>query len=364
MTLPTIERIENNYFTLDFEKNDCNRSDVDNVFFTTFPHDDPTQGNVVYDRRKWVNDNMIRLEEGEGLYLYIKDRNDEAGYDSVRFTTKAYYNLNESTQRILFVFKGKLPSARGVWPAWWLNGGKQDQWIYKDSGNIETDKGLDRYSGKGHYYDTPSGVNPTDWPSAGEIDIIETINGDDVIHNTLHTCPQMCDSEWNHDGRLINCGNAKPGIDPNSGCSGKAYDSVDSEGTFACIWDRNTIQFYYWRPDEDVRGNGGPLSNNPEPDLWRIENLKNEVQLLETETECNNDSYGEWQCKNCKSSNSCLFKNMKMIFNITLCGKWAGNEFDNTEHALTNCHNYIFGEGKHLINNQVIKIEYVSARKL
>jgi hypothetical protein len=279
-------------------------------------------------------------------------------------TTKAYYNLNESTPKMLFVFKGKLPSARGIWPAWWLNGGRQDQWTYRDLGAVETDRGLDKYSGKGRYYDTPSGVNPTDWPAAGEIDIIETINGDDIIHNTLHTCPQMCDSEWNDDDGIINCGNAIPGLDPNSGCSGKAYDSVNSEGTFACLWSKNTIQFYYWRPDEDVRKNGGPLSQNPDPDRWGIKNLKNKVQLLETVTGCDKDSYGEWQCKNCSSSNSCIFKNMKMIFNITLCGKWAGHKFDDTEHALRNCQSYIFKEGKPSIHNQSLRIEYISVQKL
>jgi len=358
-----MEHIENRFFTLDFEKDSSDMSEVKKYFFTTFPHDDPTQGDVVYDRRKWVNENTIRLEKGDGLYLYIKNRNDNARFDSVRITSKAYYNLNEHNQRILFVFKGKLPSSKGLWPAWWLNGSKQDTWTYNKSGYIETDTNLDRYSGKGHFYDTPSAVNPTDWPSAGEIDIIETINGDNVIHNTLHTCPQMCDAEWNNNGHIINCSNAKPG-DPNSGCSGNTYETIVPEGTFACLWERNAIKFYYWNPGENVRGKGGPLNKAPDPESWRAENLKNKVELLETNAECDRSVHGEWQCKSCDSSNSCLFKNLKMIFNISLCGIWAGDKFDNTENSRNNCHAYIFGEGKHIISNQFLRIDYISVKEM
>ena len=338
-------------------------SEVENHFFTTFPHDDPTRGDVVYDRVKWVNEDMIRLAKEDGLYLYVKDRNDGLRFDSFRLTTKSYYNLNEDNPRLLFVFKGKLPSAKGVWPAWWLNGGREGEWTYNNSGNVQTDAGLDDYSGKGNYYDTPSAVNPTDWPSAGEIDIIETINGENVIHNTIHTCPQMCDSEWNSDGVVINCANAKNG-DPNSGCSGKPYKVDAVEGTFACIWESNMIKYYYWQPGADVRGAGGPLSENPLPGQWAKQNLKNEVRFLETDTECDDHLYQEWQCKNCASTSSCTFVNMKMILNITLCGSWAGNKFDQSGQPLQNCQSYILGEGRDEIHNQFMKVEYISVTKI
>jgi len=334
-----------------------------NHFFTTFPHDDPTEGDVVYDRKKWANQNMIKLEKGEGLYLYIKDRKDSIGYDSFRLTSKAYFNLTEQTPRILFVFKGSLPSARGIWPAWWLNGSYQDSWMYKGSEHIETNQDLDRYSGTGHFYDTPSAVNPTDWPAAGEIDIIETINGSNLIYNTIHTCPQMCDSKWNNDGPIINCANAKFD-DPNSGCSGKPYEVTEIEGTFACLWETETIRFYYWDPSENVRVDGGPLSHSPNPENWNTTHIKNTVRLLETDSECDNRLHGSWQCQSCESRNVCIFKNMKMIFNITLCGKWAGSQFDNTENSLTNCRAYIFGLGKKIIHNQFLKIEYISVSSL
>lgn len=355
--------IENRFFTLDFERNTYLMSDVETYFFTTFPHDDPTEGNVVYDRKKWQNIDIIDLNKGDGLYLYVKSRNDQLGYDSFRITTKAFYNLNENTKGILFVFKGQLPSNKGIWPAWWLNGSKQDAWTYKDPGTVVSDADLDKLSGIGHFYDTPSAVNGTDWPAGGEVDIIETINGDTLIHNTIHTCPQMCDSEWNNNGQIINCANAKAD-DPNAGCTGKPYAVASPEGTFACLWEKNTFKFYYWTPDLDVRSEGGPLSAHPDPERWTGEVLKNEVRMLETDSGCDSELHQVWQCNSCAESNTCTFTNMKMIFNATLCGKWAGNKFDDTADALQNCQKYISSEGKDKIDNQFMKIEYVAVRKI
>lgn len=359
----SVINFENQFFVMDFEYHKYELREVEKYFFTTFPHDDPTLGNVTYDRMKWVNDDMIKLSDYDGLYGYIKYRNDSSGFDSFRFTSKPYYNLNDDVQKILFVFKGKIPSAKGVWPAWWLNGSRQNKWLYTGKDQSVSDETLDEYSTKGEFHNTPSAVNCTDWPAAGEIDIIETINGDNIIHNTIHTCPQMCDSEWNNDGIYINCGNATP-TDPNSGCSGNPYKVNSPEGTFACLWESNSISFYYWGPEEEVRLNGGPLSDTPVLEMWNESNLKNQVKLLETNADCEENIYKEWQCKNCEDKNKCDFVNLKMIFNITLCGKWAGNEFDNTESSMDNCRDYIITEGKDSIDNQFMKIEYVAVKKL
>ena len=287
---------ENQFFVLDFENQKYDFSEVEKYFFTTFPHDDPTLGDVIYDRTKWVNDDMILLSDHDGFFGYIKYRNDVAGFDSFRFTSKPYYNLNNKVHKILFVFKGKFPSAKGVWPAWWLNGSRQSEWLYKENSNSVSDKSLDEYSGVGQFYNTPSPVNCTDWPAAGEVDIIETINGDNIIHNTIHTCPQMCDSEWNNDGVTINCGNATTS-DPNSGCSGIPYRVSSPEGTFACFWEKGSISFYYWQPQDDVKSDGGPLSNSPKPESWSKFNLKNQVRLLETDADCEEEIHKAWQCE-------------------------------------------------------------------
>ncbi|MCF8414397.1 MAG: hypothetical protein K9G44_13340, partial [Melioribacteraceae bacterium] len=210
---------ENSNFVLDFEMNNYSMDDVKEHFFTTYPHNDPTEGDVVYDRVRWENKDLIQLNNEDGLFLYIKKREADSNFDSFRLTSKSYYNLYSDEHKIMFVFKGKLPSGNSVWPAWWLNGGREAEWLYEAENILMEDSDLDLFSGVGEFYNTSSQVNSTDWPGAGEIDIIENINGQKLIHNTIHACPSMCDSEWNGDGEIINCANAKDG-DPNAGCSG------------------------------------------------------------------------------------------------------------------------------------------------
>ena len=353
---------ENIFFALDFENQQINISDVERYFFTTFPHNDPTLGDVVYDRLRWKNEEIIKLDPNGGLYGYIKNRNDSSSFDSFRFTSKPYFNLTNDVKKILFVFKGKLPSGKGLWPAWWLNGSREDEWIYKSFQKYISDDDLDLYSGKGEFYSTPSPVNCTDWPAGGEVDIIETINGDNIVYNTIHTCPQMCDSEWNDDGVLINCANATSS-DPNSGCSGVPYQLTSPEGTFACLWEENQINFYYWEPGSDVRSEEGPLSNNPNPEKWN-KHLKNHVRFLKTDFKCDEGIHMGWQCTNCEGKDKCSFVNLKMVINTTVCGKWAGSNFDETKNSASNCKTYIVNEGLDSINNQYLKIEYVSVKKI
>lgn len=351
---------DSDFYTLDFENEEITMEDVKRQFFTTFPHPDPTEGNVIYDRVRWKNDDIVSLKPQDGLYLSIKQGADITMFDAPRLTSKASYNLTNDKEQILFVFKGTMPSGNAIWPAWWLNGSYEKEWLTE---NAVQDKDLDKYSGKGNFYDTSSAVNSTDWPSAGEVDIIENINGQTLIHNTLHTCPQMYDSTWNGSSNVINCANGKPS-DPNAGCSGTAYQIDKPEGTFAALWSKNSIEFFYWTLDADVRSKGGPLSLQPNPASWRDEFRKNHVLLKPTDQVCDESIHQPWQCKNCAGSETKKLANLKMIFNITLCGKWAGAQFDNTPSANANCQAYIAGEGAKNIDSQFIKIAYLSVKRL
>lgn len=50
----------------------------------------------------------------------------------------------------------------------------------------------------------------------------------------------------------------------NTGCSGIPYPFAMPAGTFAYLWKRHTIQFFYWPP-----GQGGP-GNNKYSRIWRL----------------------------------------------------------------------------------------------
>ncbi|RMG34711.1 MAG: hypothetical protein D6732_10350, partial [Methanobacteriota archaeon] len=152
------DKYNNLFFKLDFEKDSVSFDRLTEYFFTTFPHNDPTAGDVVYDRTKWQNEEMLKIAENDALYGYVKFRKDSSAFDSFRLTSKPYYNLNENNERILFVFKGELPSGNGLWPAWWLNGSREDEWLYKKGEKALTDDYVDTFSGKGEFYNTSSPV--------------------------------------------------------------------------------------------------------------------------------------------------------------------------------------------------------------
>ena len=78
---------------MDFKNDKVDITDIEKYFFTTFPHDDPTLGDVVYDRMQWVNEEIVKFQKNDGLYGYIKYRDDNSSFDSFRFTSKPYYNL-------------------------------------------------------------------------------------------------------------------------------------------------------------------------------------------------------------------------------------------------------------------------------
>src|SRR5210317_1792072 len=61
----------NTFFVLDLEKEAMTMDSFRQLFFTNFPHEDPTRGDVVYDRSKWLHDDLFDFEEKEGLYAYL-----------------------------------------------------------------------------------------------------------------------------------------------------------------------------------------------------------------------------------------------------------------------------------------------------
>jgi hypothetical protein len=344
---------------------------------------DPTGGNVAYrntsdlisldttgDKPNIVlalgDPTEVTVDEKTGVLNYLGQIEPTNIFPSVRLTSnKTYTKENQH----VFILKAKLPSGKALWPAWWLTG---------------TDEGVQN-------------TLNAKWPTNGEIDIIELVNGNNEFKNVLHMC-KNCESRWFKGpklkgksgekdwGKITQCQGSYSG-----GCfSGESYDETDTkqltgngnlltmdkpEGIFACWWNPKaktitidstktdvlgTIQFYYWKFDEtDYSTEGGPLSSSPNPTNWE-DNIMAGVEYWKGELPSTDLPFpNNLACKNNGDKTDCNFNNMKMVFNTTICGDWAGNAF---EGGPDKCLEYINSpKGTTEIKGQKWEISYIAS---
>ena len=324
---------------------------------------DPTCGNVAYIDEFDDTTSSEKLISIEGKHLQLKlgkpthrkttdeilsylnqntsDTNKNV-FPSIRLTsTKSFKNDKQH----VFVLKAKLPYGRSLWPAWWLTG--------TDSGDQST-------------------LN-TKWPTNGEIDIIELVNEQNQFKNVLHMC-KKCNSRWKK-GLNDKWGKSKDCEGEfNSGCfEGTETPLKDPSGVFACWWNPETkdatiddnkvtilgsIQFYYWEYDKGDF-DGGPMSSNPNPTTWDKDMMAG-VEYWKTKGEGGSDD----KTADCDKA-TCQFNDMKMIFNTTVCGDWAGNIFDPDDagdNSVKKCLDYInTSDGSTAIQKQKWDISYIAA---
>lgn len=165
------------------------------------------------------------------------------------------------------------PWGCGVWPAWWTVG--------------------------------------DNWPNNGEIDIIEGVH--DNTHNqvTWHTAPGcVLTNTKNFTGTILSpiC---DANISSNAGCGvtdwsqvsyGPQFDSLGG-GIYAMKWDETGIAVWYFYRNAiptDL------LNFNPNPSGW------GQPSAYLSPNSCNISTY---------------FISHSIIFDITLCGVWAGNSY-------------------------------------
>ena len=109
------------------------------------------RGNVDWKRYMSDHEPLYKVKNGK-LTLYGIANNDIVPNDTAKFLTGGLYTKNKITLRYgKVVIKARLQAAQGVWPAIWLL--------------PETGK----------------------WPDAGEIDIMEHLNHDKFVYQTVHT---------------------------------------------------------------------------------------------------------------------------------------------------------------------------------
>ncbi|KAL3291832.1 mixed-linked glucanase [Colletotrichum asianum] len=257
------------FFTSDYSTGDYN--DVD-----------PTSGYVNYQSAENAQaQGLLKIVDGD-LYLGVDSTTtlDPAGVgrSSVRIESKSKY------QKGLFVadFSHFPKPTCGAWPAFWTVG--------------------------------------SPWPAAGEIDIVETWNLDNVNKVVIHTDGDIGECRINGTGMTgtvskPNCANYAAGQSDNEGCAGldssAPFGSAEG-GVYAMEWTDTAIKvwgFTHANVPADI-------ANNPNPDNWGTPSFTTSV---------------------CEASK--VFGEAQLIMNANFCGVagsegiWSGS--DNSCQAQT-----------------------------
>ncbi|SHL30071.1 glycoside hydrolase family 16 protein [Fibrobacter sp. UWEL] len=129
-------------------------------------------------------------------YLHIRAKNElfeRAPYTSARLITKGKYSFTYGTVEARIA----LPAGKGIWPAFWMLG---------------------------------ENIDEVNWPTCGEIDIIEAVNDEHVVYGTHH---------WAHEGQHADYGNSTKDYYGTS----KQLDITEFHN-YKMVWDKNVIAMY------------------------------------------------------------------------------------------------------------------------
>ncbi|KAI0042190.1 glycoside hydrolase family 16 protein [Auriscalpium vulgare] len=239
---------------------------------------DPSGGQAKYmSRKNAVNDGIAYVQADNVAVLKVDNTNDLAigkARHSVRITSTKTYNGG------LFIADFKaMPHGCSVWPAWWS-------------------------------------VGPN-WPSGGEIDIVE---GTNVLTNnqlTLHTasgsgCTLVAQSPASGSkaftGNVVGTNCADPSnagcgvVDPDTTSYGHGFDANGAGGVFAHRWDSNGVKAWHFKRSEippDITAGAPTPSTWPEPVVF-------------------------WSSDNCDVG-AHLYDH-QLVLDISVCG-WAGGTY-------------------------------------
>ncbi|GFF68861.1 hypothetical protein CNMCM6936_006166 [Aspergillus lentulus] len=285
--------------------------------FSFFTAPDPTGGFVSYvDRNTAQNAGLIAANGA--VYMGVDHTNvaSSSGRQSVRITsTKSY------THGLVILDLAHMPGGIcGTWPAFWM-------------------------------------VGP-DWPSHGEIDIIEGVNTQSINQMTLHSTDGCTIANGGFTGTLLtsNCYDYAPGQGTNAGC-GIAATSSQTYGTgfnnagggiYATEWTSAGISIWFFPRGStplDIRA-GTPNPTNWGTPLARF-----------APGSCDFDAH---------------FSEMQIVFDTTFCGGWAGGVWGSGSCAsvASSCQDFVannpsaFQEAYWLINSLKVYQDAPGASKM
>ncbi|KAL3418636.1 putative endo-1,3(4)-beta-glucanase [Phlyctema vagabunda] len=259
--------------------------------FDFFTGPDPTDGFVNYVAADTANSTGIAgylsTTADNAVYLGVDHTtvNPSGGRPSVRVSSSKTY-----THGLFIADIAHMPgSICGVWPAFWTFG--------------------------------------PNWPSSGEIDILEGVNADTTNSITLHTSSGCSVSGSGALGSSTlahtdcNTGNG------NTGCGfatestqgyGNGFNAVGG-GVYALDWTSSAINVYFF-PRNAIPAD--ITSGSPDPSTWSAPTASF------SGSGCDIDSH---------------FMNHKIIFDTTFCGQWAGQIWDSGSCAsmAPTCETYV-----------------------
>ncbi|CAJ2501669.1 Uu.00g045220.m01.CDS01 [Anthostomella pinea] len=236
--------------------------------FDFFSGQDPTNGFVKYSSAIHANNASLAGYANNGIYLGVdyESVNPAGGRASVRVNSKASY-----TKGLFIADIAHQPApACGQWPAFWTFG--------------------------------------PNWPSSGEIDIIEGVNMDTNTTITLHTskgCSFSKDSFSSGDCNAPGSGTTGCGAPTgNLQTFGTGFNEIGG-GIYALEWTSQAIKIFFFPRT-------GPIptdiaSDTPDPTTWGA------PAAQFSGSGCNIDEH---------------FMNHQIVFDTTFCGDWAGKVFN------------------------------------
>ncbi|KAL8832116.1 MAG: hypothetical protein Q9170_005013 [Blastenia crenularia] len=241
--------------------------------FNTF--DDPTHGYVNYvDQGIAASQGLFSVNGGQ--VSFGVDHTNVAsgrGRNSIRLTSKAQY-----THALVVLDLAHMPgSICGTWPSFWMTG--------------------------------------PNWPSSGEIDIIEGVNTGSQNQMTMHTS-----GGCNLAGSSCEGGLGCPIKPTGANNYGTNFNNAGG-GVYAMQWTGGYINIWFWPRGQVPTDALGP---NPRPSAWGATT----ASFIGGDN-CNIDQH---------------FMNNNLIFDTTFCGDWAGGVWgqDSTCSALAgSCQAYV-----------------------
>lgn len=248
--------------------------------WTFFNYPDPTNGQVDYLSREDATAAGLAYVQSDGVAVMKVDNTTTLGSGELRKSVRIHSN-KQYTGGLFVTDILQMPFGCSVWPAYWTVG--------------------------------------DNWPNNGEIDILENVNLATANQYTLHTGPNStCTLDTNpaakfkptsnlmgktcasKDGANAGCGFS----DPDASSYGQGFNDAGG-AVLAMEWQNSGIRIWRFKRDSipsDLQGD----ATSPNPDTWGA-------------------PVASWTSAACDIANE--IKKHNIIFDITLCGGWAGDQY-------------------------------------